>query len=80
MLRRLTKDVGRYKAGELHDFPAYVWDKIALDLAKNRRLRLRGVNAKTELAKFSEPVDDTTLQNPMRRVHLKIRTGAAARP
>lgn len=31
MLRRLTKDAGRFKAGVLHDWPLTVWHSVAKD-------------------------------------------------
>ena len=31
MLRRLTKDAGRFKAGVLHDWPLTVWNSVAKD-------------------------------------------------
>ena len=31
MLRRLTKDAGRFKAGVLHDWPLATWNGVAKD-------------------------------------------------
>lgn len=31
MLRRITKDAGRFKAGVLHDWPLTVWHSVAKD-------------------------------------------------
>ena len=35
MLRKFTRDVGRrFKAGEMHDYPKNVWERITVDAAK----------------------------------------------
>lgn len=31
MLRKITKSVGRYRAGDVHDYPRDVWKKLASD-------------------------------------------------
>ena len=31
MLRRITKDAGRFKVGVLHDWPLTVWNSVAKD-------------------------------------------------
>lgn len=31
MLRRLTKDAGRFKSGTLHDWPKVTWDGVMTD-------------------------------------------------
>lgn len=44
MLREITKDVGRFKVGQQHDYPQNVWTKIAQD-------------AGMKLDTFSRPVE-----------------------
>jgi len=34
MLRQFTKAVGRYRAGEHHDYPRGVWNKLASDVGE----------------------------------------------
>jgi ubiquinone/menaquinone biosynthesis C-methylase UbiE len=36
MLRKMTKDVGRFAAGDVHDFPKGTWMQIAHDYWKGR--------------------------------------------
>ena len=66
MLRKITKAIGRYREGEVHDYPKAVWDKMAAD-------------GKTKLDKFSEPVEfNPGLQNPLRGpIKMRTRLGAA---
>lgn len=68
MLRKFTKDLGRYKSGEVHDYPKAVWENIAR-------------SAKAKLDSFSEAVDhNQALQNPLRGpVRMHQRLGSAAR-
>ncbi len=52
MLRRLTKDAGRFKAGVLHDWPLTVWHSVAKDAGFK------------SLDEFSKPEEmNTVLQN-----------------
>ena len=44
MLRKITKEIGRYKVGEVHDYPKAVWEKMAAD-------------GKIKLDKFTEEVE-----------------------
>lgn len=30
-LRKITKEVGRYKVGQLHDYPRDIWNKLSRD-------------------------------------------------
>lgn len=66
MLRRFTKDIGRYKEGEVHDYPKSVWDRLA-------------VNGKTRLERFTEVVEfNPGLQNMLRGpVRVRTRLGTA---
>ena len=66
MLRKFTRDIGRYHKGQLHDYPKAVWEQIAK-------------SAKEKLANFSEAVDNNqALQNPLRGpVKVYKRLGAA---
>ncbi len=62
MLRKFTKDVGRYKAGDVHNYSKDVWQRIAEAAAKTRRNGLRIAEEKIDLAKeldaFSVEVPD----------------------
>ena len=31
MLREITKAIGRFRVGDVHDYPRGVWDKVARD-------------------------------------------------
>lgn len=79
MLRKITKDAGRYRAGEMHDYPRGVWTKLATDLLRadgKRTVKPRDVEAK--LASFSEPVEfNASHQNVTRGPHRqRARLGA----
>ena len=67
MLRKITKAVGRYQPGNLHDYPKGVWVKIAADLGK-------------DLDSFSEAIEFNPSHNSVTRGPLKIRRrlGSAA--
>ena len=67
MLRKFTKKIGRYKEGELHDYPKSVWESLAK-------------SAKAKLDSFTESADlAQALQNPLRGpVRTRNRAGAAA--
>lgn len=55
MLREITKDVGRFKKGNKHDYPKSVWSKVEKD---------SGVS----LDSFSRPIEDNpVLQAPLKR-------------
>lgn len=57
MLRRFTKTVGRFREGELHDFPKGVWSSMA-------------ASAKAELDSFSKPEEiNQLLQSKTRGEH-----------
>lgn len=45
MLRKITVDIGRFRAGQQHDYPRDVWNKIAHDAGQ-------------KLSRFSMPVED----------------------
>ncbi len=61
MLRKFTKDIGRFKAGATHDYPTGVWRKMAAD-------------SKQKLDSFTQPIEfNSGLQNPLRGP-VKIRT------
>lgn len=69
MLRKITKDVGRYRAGETHDYPRGVWGDIA-------------TAARQPLDEFSEPIEhNPTHQARTRGGETKIRPrlGSAGR-
>lgn len=54
MLRKVTKSIGRMKAGEVHDYPKAVWQSMAK-------------SAKVKLESFSEEVEfNPGLQSPLR--------------
>lgn len=38
MRRILIKDVGRYKAGEIHDWPRITWNQVAEKKGKNKKM------------------------------------------
>ena len=67
MLRRITKQVGRFRAGNEHDYPFSTWNKIAAD-------------AGMALDKFSEEVQhNPVLQSSLkRRPVIHRRLGATA--
>lgn len=57
MLRKFTKDIGRYRTGATHDYPFSTWRKLATD-------------AKQELESFTEEIDHnptlrSTLKGPV---------------
>ena len=63
MLRAITKQVGRYRVGNQHDYPLGVWRKIAVD-------------AKMPLDKFTQVVEvnpvhqSSTKGRP--RIHVRL--------
>ncbi|MDZ4342346.1 MAG: hypothetical protein U1E51_07900 [Candidatus Binatia bacterium] len=65
MLRKFTKDLGRYKKGQSHDYPKAVWEQIAK-------------SAKAKLDSFTEAVEtNMALQNMMRgpvNIHKRLGT------
>lgn len=64
MLRKFTKDLGRYKKGQSHDYPKAVWEQIAK-------------SAKAKLDSFSEAVENNILQSMMRgpvNIHKRLGT------
>jgi len=65
MLRKFTKDIGRYKKGQQHDYPKAVWEQIA----KSAKVKLEG---------FSEAVEtNLVLQTMMRgpvNIHKRLGT------
>lgn len=85
MLRTITKSVGRYEAGNNHDYPKGVWDKIAVDLSKDPAnaevFQGCGGDQKKCLSAFSKEVDiNSSLQSVTRGpVKLRQRTGSPAR-
>jgi hypothetical protein len=54
MLRKFTKDLGRYKKGQSHDYPKAVWEQIAK-------------SAKAKLDSFSEAVENNAVLQTMMR-------------
>lgn len=87
MLRMITQSAGRFEAGNTHDYPKGVWDKIATDLAKdpkNKDLfgRLPRDSAEKLLAAFSEPQEfNPGHQSVTRGVPVqRTRAGAPPRP
>ena len=60
MLRKITKDIGRYREGETHDYPRGVWNDIA-------------ANAKSALDSFSEPIEFNPTHQARTRGQPKIR-------
>ena len=74
MLRKITKDVGRYRTGEMHDYPRGVWAKLAADMLRAEGKR----NAKPEeierqLASFSEPIEFNASHQSVTRGPLRVR-------
>ena len=65
MLRRFTQDVGRWKAGSLHDWPQSTWTQVAKDSNKP----LEAISAVEEISQIH------TLRN---RQGAKIRARADA--
>lgn len=54
MLRRFTKDIGRFKTGAVHDYPFSVWRKMAAD-------------SEQKLDSFTTPIEfNPGLQSPLR--------------
>ncbi len=68
MLREMTKALGRFRVGELHDYPKHVWAKIAFD-------------AKQPLDNFSKAAaHNPALQSPLKgRLHMPGRLGSQPR-
>lgn len=68
MLRKITKDIGRYRAGEQHDYPRGVWNDIE-------------AKAGMGLDEFSEAVDFNPTHQARTRGQPKIRPrlGSTAR-
>jgi len=66
MLREFTQPIGRYKQGEVHDYPRTTWNQLAH-------------NAKAKLESFTKAISiDTHLQNPLRGpVRIRKRLGTA---
>ena len=60
MLRKITKDIGRYSQGAVHDYPKGVWDKLAQD-------------AGMKLEAFSEPIETYIAQTNMLKGRPRIR-------
>jgi hypothetical protein len=60
MLRRITQSVGRYSAGDTHDYPRGVWNDIALAVHR-------------PLDSFSEPVENNPTHQARTRGEQKIR-------
>ena len=85
MLRKITRSVGRYEAGNNHDYPKGVWDKIAVDLSKDPAnagtFQGCGADPKKCLSAFSEEVDiNSSLQSVTRGpIKLRQRTGSTPR-
>lgn len=65
MLRKFTKDVGRFKQGEEHDWPKATWTQLETTEGKS-------------LNSFSEAVEyNPSHQNMLkRRIHTKQRLGS----
>lgn len=63
MLRQITRQVGRFRVGNQHDYPLGVWNKISAD-------------AGMSLDKFSKPVEINTVhQSSLKgtpRIHLRL--------
>jgi hypothetical protein len=57
MLRKFTKDVGRYKTGALHDYPKHVWAQIEADARK--------AGLGKDLNAFSESIETNTALQSM---------------
>jgi hypothetical protein len=60
MLREITKDVGRYREGETHDYPRGVWGDIA-------------TAAKQPLDSFSRAIEGNPTHQARTRGEQKIR-------
>ena len=69
MLRRFTRDIGRFKEGELHDYPRGTWNNIAS-------------RAKVSLDSFTDEAEINQLLQSKTRgtLHIKTRLGSTARP
>ena len=87
MLRMITQTAGRFEAGNTHDYPKSVWDKIALDLAKDSANKAIFSGIKKDdstklLAAFSEPQEfNPGHQSVTRGVPVqRTRVGVPARP
>lgn len=55
MKRILTKDVGRYKAGEIHDWPRVTWNQVAKSKGNNKAME--------DISKRVEEVAESTMNN-----------------
>lgn len=78
MLRRITLNVGRYEAGNTHDYPKGVWDKIARDLQADPRNKavFKGTkpgDADAALKAFSAPQEFNPGHQSVTRGELQVR-------
>ena len=87
MLRMITHSAGRFEAGNTHDYPRGVWEKIAADLRKDPRNKalFSGVkpgDTEGALKAFSEPQEFNPGHQSVTRgkVEQRTRLGAPARP
>lgn len=81
MLRRILKPFGRFKADELHDFPAGVWRKMEQDARAADPKKCPGQGPAFVLDDFAEVVPwDVSKQASLRGPHRdKVRLGTEGR-
>lgn len=83
MLRKITKEAGRYKTiGELHDYGRGIWNDIAKSLLKAEgKKTFTDADVQKKLDSFSEPVNYNAAEQSMLRGKVKTRTrlGSTAR-
>lgn len=65
MLRKITKQIGRYQVGSQHDYPRDVWARLA-------------AGAKMPLDKFSEAVEVNPVHQSSLKSRPKIHTRLGA--
>jgi hypothetical protein len=81
MLRKFTKDVGRFKEGQLGNYPKDIWEKIAQDYVRTHsklRLKTRDVDTEKVLARFSTRIHEDSKDNADNHV-VPIRSRMRAR-
>ena len=81
MLRKITQAAGRFRPGNMHDYPRDTWNKIVRDLlSASGKKNITPDDMAEKLASFSEPIEFNPSLHSTTRGPLKIRRrlGSAA--
>ena len=74
MLRKITKDTGRYRVGEMHDYPRGVWAKLATDMLRaDGKRNVKPEDIERHLETFSEPIEFNASHQSVTRGPLRVR-------